>query len=88
MTAGQLSKNEVVRMKRSIIVNAKGFFCPVPIIKTAEAMDNLDSGAIVEVISDDPAIAHDLPAWCESTGNVIKSMIKEGGVYRYFVQKK
>ncbi len=49
---------------------------------------NLDSGGIVEVISDDPAIEFDMPAWCESTGNLIKSMRKEGDVYRYFVQRK
>ncbi len=75
-------------MKRSIIVNTKGFFCPVPVIKTAEAVENLDSGSVVEVISDDPSIEIDMPAWCKRTGNVIKSVRKEGKIYRYFIEKK
>ncbi|NIM20031.1 MAG: hypothetical protein GTO51_07240 [Candidatus Latescibacteria bacterium] len=75
-------------MKINIVVDARGFFCPIPVIKTAEAIKNLDSGGIVEVISDDPAIEHDMPAWCKSKGHEIKSMTKEGKVYRYFVQKK
>ena len=75
-------------MNPSLVVDTKGFFCPVPIIKTAEAIKNLDSGEVVEVISDDPAIEFDMPAWCESTGNTIKSMTKEGNVFRFLVQKK
>ncbi len=75
-------------MKPSIVIDAKGLFCPVPIIKVAEAVRNLDSGMVVEIISDDAAIDHDLPAWCKSTGNVIQSKSKEGNVYRYLIQKK
>ena len=75
-------------MKPSIIIDAKGLFCPVPIIKVAEAIRNIDSGMIVEVISDDAAIQYDMPAWCESTGNIIESMSREGKIYRYCIRKK
>ena len=61
---------------------------PVPVIKTSEALKNLDSGAVVEVISDDPAIEMDMPAWCQSTGHEIQSVVREEKVYRYWVRKK
>ena len=75
-------------MKPSIIIDAEGLFCPAPIIKVADAMRNIDNGAVVEIRSDDAAILHDMPAWCKRTGNIIQSMKKEGNVYRYFIRKK
>jgi TusA-related sulfurtransferase len=69
-------------------VDTRGTFCPVPIIRTSEALRNLESGSLVEVISDDPAIKHDMPAWCRSTGHTIESESEEEGTYRYFVRKK
>lgn len=69
-------------------VDTRGTFCPVPIIRTSEALRNLESGSVVEVISDDPAIRHDMPAWCRSTGHTIESESEEDGTYRYFVRKK
>ena len=71
-----------------VVLDTRGTFCPVPIIKTSEALANMDSGAIVEVISDDPAIKYDMPAWCRSTGHVIVEESEEGGEYRYRVRKK
>jgi tRNA 2-thiouridine synthesizing protein A len=75
-------------MKSNLILDTRGFFCPVPVIKTSEALKNLDSGAVVEVISDDPAIEMDMPAWCQSTGHSIQAEAREGKVYRYWVRKK
>lgn len=75
-------------MKPKMRLDTRGLFCPVPIIKTSEAIRNMESGCVLEVISDDPAIEYDLPAWCKSTGNIIKAVAKEGGVYRYFILKK
>ena len=76
-------------MKPSIIVDTRGLFCPMPIIKTSEAVRNIDPGLFVEIISDDPAIEADMPAWCSSHGHVIQSMDKdESGVFRILVQKR
>jgi len=74
--------------KPSIIIDAKGLFCPVPVIKVAEAVRNIDSGTVVELISDDAAVLRDVPAWCTKTGNTIQSLKKEGNVYRYSIRKK
>jgi tRNA 2-thiouridine synthesizing protein A len=76
-------------MKPSIVVDTRGLFCPMPIIKTSEAVRKIDPGSLVEVISDDPAIESDMPAWCGSQGHVIRSTVEdEGGVFRFLVQKR
>lgn len=71
-----------------VVVDTRGMFCPVPIIKTSEAIRNLRSGGVLEVISDDPAIESDLPAWCKSTGHTILESRREGRDFYYRVQKK
>jgi tRNA 2-thiouridine synthesizing protein A len=75
-------------MKRDLVIDTCGLFCPAPIIKTAEALKNLRSGAVVEVVSDDPAIELDLPAWCQSTGHELQAMTREGRIYRFRLRKK
>lgn len=72
-------------MNPNFVVDTRGLFCPAPIIKTAEAAKNLESGSVIEVISDDPAIEFDMPAWCASAGHSIHSSHKEGQVYRFVI---
>jgi tRNA 2-thiouridine synthesizing protein A len=74
-------------VKPHVVVDTRGFFCPVPVIKTSEALRNLDPGTIVEVIADDPAIEFDLPAWCWSNGHTILESSRESGVRRFLVEK-
>jgi TusA-related sulfurtransferase len=74
-------------MKANLVVDTLGMFCPLPVIKTADAMRPLDVGGIVEVIADDPAIELDMPAWCTSNGHEIMSRSVCDGVYRFFVRK-
>ncbi|UCG52014.1 MAG: sulfurtransferase TusA family protein [Candidatus Latescibacterota bacterium] len=75
-------------MKPNMIVDTRGLFCPMPVIKTSEALKKLDPGSVVEVISDDPAIELDMPAWCDSQGHIIKSVTKVSGVVKFLVQKR
>jgi tRNA 2-thiouridine synthesizing protein A len=74
-------------MKPAVRVDARGLFCPVPIIKTSDAMRSIGAGEIVEVMCDDPAIEFDMPAWCRSHGHVIESATTEAGVFRYLIRK-
>lgn len=75
-------------MKASVVIDTTGLFCPIPVIKTSEAIKKIDVGAVVEVISDDPAIEHDMPAWCSSQGHTIEQLVREAGLYRYFIRKQ
>jgi tRNA 2-thiouridine synthesizing protein A len=63
-------------------------FCPVPIIKLGESIRNVDPGGVVELVSDDPAIKYDLPAWCRSAGHTVVSESRDGRKYVYRVRKK
>ena len=71
-----------------VIVDTHGMFCPAPIIKLSEAIRNVDPGRVVELVSDDPAIEYDLPAWCKSAGHTIVASSRDGAVFTYRVRKK
>jgi len=75
-------------MKPALVLDTRGLFCPLPVAKTAEAMRNLEPGAVLEVVADDPAIEFDLPAWCTSAGHRIVRSERKGEVFRFFIEKR
>jgi TusA-related sulfurtransferase len=50
-------------------VDCLGRPCPVPVIELARAIAAAAPGEVVEVLSDDPASRHDVPAWCRMRGH-------------------
>jgi TusA-related sulfurtransferase len=51
-----------------VSVDCRGRPCPVPVIELARAVAGAEPGAVVEVVSDDPAARHDVPAWARLRG--------------------
>jgi tRNA 2-thiouridine synthesizing protein A len=69
-------------------VDLKGLSCPMPIVRTAQAMKGLASGDLVEVFATDPGSVPDFAAWCTSTRNELVESSESGGVYRYVIRKR
>jgi len=70
------------------VVDAKGLSCPMPIVKTAQAIKGLSSGQLLEVLATDAGSVKDFAAWATSTGNPIVEQSADGGVYRFVLRKK
>jgi tRNA 2-thiouridine synthesizing protein A len=68
-------------------IDCIGLFCPMPIVKTREAMRDLNRGSLLAMTSDDPASDADMRTWCQITGNELVEVSREGGVYRFLVRK-
>ena len=69
-------------------VDAKGLSCPMPIVRTAQAIKPLPSGALIEVLATDPGSVKDVAAWCRSTGNQLVDQSAEGAVFRFVIRRK
>jgi tRNA 2-thiouridine synthesizing protein A len=69
-------------------IDARNLSCPMPIVKTAQAMKTLASGTIVEVLATDPGSTRDFVAWCKSTGNELVDQSSDGGVFRFVIRRK
>ncbi|MFF3403075.1 cysteine desulfurase/sulfurtransferase TusA family protein [Streptomyces sp. NPDC002659] len=52
----------------SLVVDALGKRCPIPVIELAKVIGDVPVGGTVTVLSDDEAARLDIPAWCEMRG--------------------
>jgi tRNA 2-thiouridine synthesizing protein A len=72
----------------SSTVDAKGLNCPMPIVKTAQAIQRLASGQLLEVLATDPGSVKDFAAWSRSTGHELVAQSQDGAVYRFVIRRK
>ncbi|WP_289139991.1 sulfurtransferase TusA family protein [uncultured Brevibacillus sp.] len=70
-----------------ITVDTKGLACPMPIVKAKKALDSLESGQTMEVLSTDKGSLNDFTAWVKQTKNEMISHEEENGVYKFLVKK-
>lgn len=75
-------------MSAPVILDCRGLYCPVPILRTADAMRRLSEGAEVELLADDPGIAVDLPDWCRGAGHELVRLVREGEAYTGRIRKR
>ncbi|HLA40590.1 MAG TPA: sulfurtransferase TusA family protein [Candidatus Glassbacteria bacterium] len=68
-------------------LDTTGLFCPLPVVKTAEKLKGLETGSVLEVISDDGGIEADLPAWCAGYGHDWLGCFRDGSIWRCYVRK-
>jgi len=68
-------------------VDCLGLFCPMPIVKTREALRHMAAGQILEMTSDDPGSEADMKSWSARTGNNLLETERNGAVFRFFVRK-
>ena len=70
-------------------IDARGLYCPVPILRTRDRLRGLAPGDVLEVLADDPAILEDMPAYCRSHGHEYLGHTEEGGgAWRVALKKK
>ena len=69
-------------------LDARGLACPMPIVKTAQAIAGLASGEQLEVLATDPGSMKDFVAWSTTTGHELLEQSEDGGVFRFVLRKK
>ena len=69
------------------LVDARGLSCPMPIVRTAQAIRVLPVGSVVEVLATDPGSQKDVLAWCRSTGNELVEQTSNGAVFRFVIRR-
>ncbi|MEV2236198.1 aminotransferase class V-fold PLP-dependent enzyme [Streptomyces phaeochromogenes] len=72
----------------SLVVDALGKRCPIPVIELAKVITDVPIGGTVRVLSDDEAARLDIPAWCEMRNQeYVGEEPTEGGT-AYVVRRK
>lgn len=69
------------------VLDAKGLACPMPIVKTKKAMDEINSNEILEIHATDKGAKNDLAAWVKSGGHEIVKSTEEDEVLKFWIKK-
>ena len=68
-------------------LDLQGLACPMPIVKTAQAIRDLQPGDIIEALANDPGSVPDFTAWCQNTHNELLEQTEEAGVFSFLIRK-
>lgn len=69
------------------VVDAREFRCPMPLIKAKQALNAVDRGAAVKVLTTDPQSLRDFQAFAKLSGHELLECDNDDGVF-YFVLRK
>jgi tRNA 2-thiouridine synthesizing protein A len=69
-------------------LDASGLACPMPVVKTRLAIDQLDRGQVLQVISTDRGSLSDMPAWAGSMGHHLVEQREEDGRFFFLIEKR
>lgn len=74
-------------MKSEKVLDAKGLACPMPIVRTKKAMNELESGQVLEIHVTDKGAKADLAAWSKSGGHELIETTEDNGVLKFWIRK-
>ncbi|WP_066290790.1 sulfurtransferase TusA family protein [Bacillus sp. FJAT-29937] len=74
-------------METKKLLDAKGLACPMPVVRTKKAINELQSGDILEIHATDKGAKSDLTAWAKSGGHELIKHEEENNVFKFWIKK-
>ncbi|MDZ7730567.1 MAG: sulfurtransferase TusA family protein [Natrialbaceae archaeon] len=69
-------------------LDATGLSCPMPIVKSKQAIDSLDSGSVLEVVATDAGSVSDMQGWTTGTEGIeLLEQVEDGDRYIHYIEK-
>jgi tRNA 2-thiouridine synthesizing protein A len=68
-------------------LDMRGHSCSLVMAKTKMALDEMEAGDVLEVLSTDACTEFDLPSWTQRTGKELLSKSKEDGGIKFYIKK-
>lgn len=68
-------------------IDARGSFCPGPLMELIRGVKVLPVGGVLAVLSSDPGSAKDIPAWINKAKHEFVGAFPEDGFTRFVVRK-
>ena len=69
-------------------VDARGLNCPLPVLRTKKALNEMRSGQIVRIVATDPTSVRDFQAFSRQTGNALLDHGEEDGAFWFLMQRR
>ncbi len=77
----------MARAKYDVFLDLRGLACPMPLVKTRQALMVVEPGATICVLATDPASKADFENFCDMTGHKLLTSEQNGQVFLYVIEK-
>jgi len=74
-------------VKPNKVVDARGSFCPGPLMEMIKAYKEAKVGDVISVYSTDSGTKKDAPAWINKSGNQLIGIFDRTGYYEIVMKK-
>lgn len=79
-------KGDMWPVERSVDVT--GSHCPTPVLEANKAMNQIQPGHSIKLVSDCPASPDEIATWVKTTKHTLLGMTEDSrGVYRFYIKK-
>ena len=68
-------------------IDATGLLCPLPVLKARKRLHAMTPGAVLRLISTDPAAVIDVPHFCAEAGHTLISSTASGTARIYLIRR-
>jgi tRNA 2-thiouridine synthesizing protein A len=87
MMSGNGDHVVMAKQRYDVFLDARGLLCPMPLIKTRQALMVVERGATICVLATDPASVDDFTSFCDATGHRLVSTEQKAGLYVFVIEK-
>ena len=74
-------------MGKRTTIDARGTFCPGPLMELIANLKLINIGDEIEVLSSDKGSAHDIPAWIAKVKHEMLEIVEKGDAWHIVVRK-
>ncbi len=82
-----MTEEELRQIKPTVTVDARGTYCPGPLMELIKEMRQQPVGSTIELISGDAGSAKDVPEWLGKVKQEFLGVIPEDNFWRIFSKK-
>jgi tRNA 2-thiouridine synthesizing protein A len=69
------------------VLDCSGMACPLPVVKTSQAIKRIEPGQVLELLATDPGVEPDMRAWTARTGNELIGITSQGDVFHVLIRR-
>ena len=69
------------------VLDCSGMLCPIPVVKTAKAIKQIEVGQVLQLIATDPGAPPDMDAWVRQTGHEMVDSAEQDGKFVFYFRR-
>ena len=87
-TGYYIQKGKAHAHKANVLLDIRGVVCPGPIVEAKKLLNGMNTGEVLQLVSNCPGVRSDITGWAEATGMKILDTVEiAAGEYEFYIQK-